>query len=79
MGQSLLSLMGDYGRDGRASVSYRSCEAHSRANVLFHRLVSLPMVKSIIRQILSGLDYLHTSCGIVHTGAARSGISLNRR
>uniref|UniRef100_A0A8V5GV30 non-specific serine/threonine protein kinase n=1 Tax=Melopsittacus undulatus TaxID=13146 RepID=A0A8V5GV30_MELUD len=27
----------------------------------------LPCVKSIIRQVLEGLDYLHTKCNIIHT------------
>ncbi|XP_030640949.1 SRSF protein kinase 1a [Chanos chanos] len=29
--------------------------------------VPLPCVKSIIRQVLQGLDYLHTKCKIIHT------------
>lgn len=31
-------------------------------------LLPLPILKSCLRQILLGLDYLHTSCGIIHTG-----------
>uniref|UniRef100_A0A8C5I970 non-specific serine/threonine protein kinase n=1 Tax=Junco hyemalis TaxID=40217 RepID=A0A8C5I970_JUNHY len=27
----------------------------------------LPCVKSIVRQVLEGLDYLHTKCKIIHT------------
>ena len=30
--------------------------------------VSIPIVKRIVRQILLGLEFLHTQCGIVHTG-----------
>ncbi|XP_066922342.1 SRSF protein kinase 3-like isoform X1 [Clytia hemisphaerica] len=29
--------------------------------------ISIPMAKSIIRQTLAGLDYLHTKCNIIHT------------
>ncbi|QRV90422.1 kinase domain protein [Ceratobasidium sp. AG-Ba] len=30
--------------------------------------LSLPLVKTIIKQVLLGLDYLHGPCGIVHAG-----------
>jgi serine/threonine-protein kinase SRPK3 len=30
------------------------------------------VVKTVIRQVLLGLDYLHNSCGIVHAGATHS-------
>jgi serine/threonine-protein kinase SRPK3 len=30
--------------------------------------LSLELVRSIARQTLMGLDYLHRSCGLVHTG-----------
>jgi serine/threonine-protein kinase SRPK3 len=29
----------------------------------------LRLIKAIVRQILLGLDHLHTSCGIIHTGS----------
>lgn len=32
-----------------------------------YRGIPLPNVKSIIRQVLEGLDYLHTQCQIIHT------------
>lgn len=32
-----------------------------------YRGIPLPNVKSIIRQVLEGLDYLHTECKIIHT------------
>lgn len=32
-----------------------------------YRGIPLPNVKSIIRQVLEGLDYLHTECSIIHT------------
>lgn len=32
-----------------------------------YRGIPLPNVKSIIRQVLEGLDYLHTQCKIIHT------------
>jgi serine/threonine-protein kinase SRPK3 len=32
----------------------------------------VPIVKEISRQTLLGLDYLHTSCGIIHTGISPS-------
>lgn len=32
-----------------------------------YRGIPLPNVKSIIRQVLEGLDYLHTECQIIHT------------
>jgi serine/threonine protein kinase len=33
------------------------------------RKIPVGLVKQIGRQILLGLDYLHTSCGIIHTGS----------
>lgn len=43
-----------------------------RADVLSRRFdrrkVPVGLVKQIGRQILLGLDYLHTSCGVIHTG-----------
>ncbi|XP_053684946.1 SRSF protein kinase 3 [Sabethes cyaneus] len=32
-----------------------------------YRGIPLPNVKSIIRQVLEGLDYLHTKCKVIHT------------
>lgn len=32
-----------------------------------YRGIPIPNVKSIIRQVLEGLDYLHTECKIIHT------------
>ncbi|XP_055620356.1 SRSF protein kinase 3 [Toxorhynchites rutilus septentrionalis] len=32
-----------------------------------YRGIPLPNVKSIIRQVLEGLDYLHTRCKVIHT------------
>merc|ERR1712168_304083 len=32
-----------------------------------YRGISIPMVKSIIRQTLMGLNYIHTKCKIIHT------------
>ncbi|KAI9521073.1 SRSF protein kinase 1, partial [Dissostichus eleginoides] len=36
----------------------------------------LPCVKSIIRQVLQGLDYLHTKCKIIHTDIKPENILL---
>ncbi|XP_037534496.1 SRSF protein kinase 1b isoform X2 [Nematolebias whitei] len=36
----------------------------------------LPCVKSIIRQVLQGLDYLHTKCKIIHTDVKPENILL---
>uniref|UniRef100_A0A4W5MHB4 non-specific serine/threonine protein kinase n=1 Tax=Hucho hucho TaxID=62062 RepID=A0A4W5MHB4_9TELE len=36
----------------------------------------LPCVKSIIRQVLQGLDYLHTKCEIIHTDIKPENILL---
>ncbi|XP_017286061.1 SRSF protein kinase 3 isoform X2 [Kryptolebias marmoratus] len=36
----------------------------------------LPCVKSILRQVLQGLDYLHTKCGIIHTDIKPENILL---
>ena len=33
------------------------------------RKIPVGLVKQIGRQVLLGLDYLHTSCGIIHTGS----------
>lgn len=33
-----------------------------------NRRFSLPTTKRIVKQILSALNYLHTECGIIHTG-----------
>ncbi|EUC56883.1 catalytic domain kinase [Rhizoctonia solani AG-3 Rhs1AP] len=38
--------------------------------------LGLPFVKTIVRQILLGLDYLHNSCGIVHTDLKFDNIML---
>lgn len=32
------------------------------------RKMPLPLIKTYIRALLTGLDYLHTNCKIVHTG-----------
>ena len=32
--------------------------------------VPMHLVKQIAKQILLGLDYMHRSCGIIHTGKA---------
>jgi len=32
-----------------------------------YRGISIPMAKSIVRQLLLGLDYLHTTCKVIHT------------
>ncbi|KAJ8395400.1 hypothetical protein AAFF_G00033850 [Aldrovandia affinis] len=37
----------------------------------------LPCVKSIIRQVLQGLDYLHTKCKIIHTDIKPENILMN--
>lgn len=37
----------------------------------------LPCVKSIIRQVLQGLDYLHTKCKIIHTDIKPENILLS--
>ncbi|KAI2661694.1 SRSF protein kinase 1 [Labeo rohita] len=37
----------------------------------------LPCVKSIIRQVLQGLDYLHTKCQIIHTDIKPENILMN--
>ncbi|KAM6977767.1 SRSF protein kinase 1a [Aplochiton taeniatus] len=39
--------------------------------------VPLPCVKSIIRQVLQGLDYLHTKCKIIHTDIKPENILLS--
>ena len=28
----------------------------------------IPVVKQVARQLMLGLDYLHTDCGVIHTG-----------
>ena len=33
-----------------------------------NHLVPLPFVKRVVRQVLLGLDFLHTECNIVHAG-----------
>lgn len=33
-----------------------------------YRQLPLEMVKEVARQMLKGLDYLHSSCGVIHTG-----------
>ncbi|CAE6518844.1 unnamed protein product [Rhizoctonia solani] len=38
--------------------------------------LSLPLVKIITRQILLGLDYLHNSCGVIHTDLKFDNIML---
>lgn len=39
---------------------------------------SVKSVKSIARQVLLGLDFLHTECGIIHTGMTANHKSKNR-
>lgn len=42
----------------------------SRACRLYdHRGIPLPVVRRLARQVLVALDYLHTQCHIIHTGA----------
>ena len=33
-----------------------------------YRGIPIPIVKYITKQILIGLDYLHTTCQLIHTG-----------
>nr|XP_043879732.1 SRSF protein kinase 2-like isoform X2 [Solea senegalensis] len=71
---------------------FRICGANGEhvcmvLEVLGHQLLSwiiksnytglpLPCIKSIIRQILQGLDYLHTKCKIIHTDIKPENILL---
>lgn len=41
-----------------------------------YRGLPLPAVKWIIRQVLLGVDYLHTQCGIIHTDIKPENILL---
>lgn len=38
----------------------------------------LPLVKTYIRVLLTGLDYLHTKCRIVHTGTSILALVFHR-
>lgn len=40
-------------------------------------LFAMPVAKRIIKDVLLGLDYLHTRCGYVHTGTYASSTSLH--
>uniref|UniRef100_T1J138 non-specific serine/threonine protein kinase n=1 Tax=Strigamia maritima TaxID=126957 RepID=T1J138_STRMM len=42
------------------------------------RCLPLTMVKSITRQVLEGLDYLHTKCGIIHTDIKLENVCVDR-
>ena len=36
---------------------------------LYHyRGIPIPIVKYITKQVLIGLDYMHTKCSLIHTG-----------
>lgn len=43
------------------------------------RKMPLPLVKTYIRALLTGLDYLHKKCRIVHTGKPIFGLASRRR
>lgn len=34
-----------------------------------YRGIPIPFVRKLTRQVLQGLNYLHTTCDIIHTGA----------
>ena len=40
------------------------------------RNMPLPLIKTYIRALLTGLDYLHKECRIVHTGKSLSGLDF---
>ncbi|RAL01113.1 protein kinase [Aspergillus ibericus CBS 121593] len=40
-------------------------------------IIPLPIVKTYIRFLLTGLDYLHTSCGVVHTDLKLDNVMVN--
>ena len=44
-----------------------------------HRGIPLPVVRRLARQVLVALDYLHTQCHIIHTGAlsCRSAVAVH--
>jgi len=50
----------------------RLCEANSTS---LHA-TNVKLMKSILRQVLAGLDYLHSECRIVHTGESFSPVPL---
>lgn len=43
-----------------------------------YRKMPLPLVKTYIRTLLTGLDYLHKECRIVHTGKFILGLASSR-
>jgi serine/threonine-protein kinase SRPK3 len=46
-----------------------SVSAVQKAYQMQQHEMPAPVVKKIAKQILQGLDYLHQSCGIIHTGS----------
>ena len=42
------------------------------------RRMPLPLIKTYIRALLTGLDYLHRECRVVHTGKFTSGLASRR-
>lgn len=43
-----------------------------------HRKIPLPLVKTNIRALLTGLEYLHKECRTVHTGKSIFNLVLSR-
>ena len=42
--------------------------AHTHTQHYHYRGIPMGLVRSIAKQVLEGLDFLHTQCSIIHTG-----------
>lgn len=85
-GRSLIRTLQDYFEVKGPECSY-SClvyppmrEPLSMYQRSFHdRKMPLPLIKTYIRALLTGLDYLHKECRTVHTGNSLFGLVSRRQ
>ena len=72
--QHVLKLLDQFETDSPASrhlclvTEVLACTLWDLDNVQGHGRYPLPLVKHVTRQLLQALDFLHSECGVMHTG-----------